>query len=146
MTKVIFLMLIVINIAGCIPGPSNATNYSQAQGNVIVGNKDYSMMINDFEWKEANFQARKINESGIYDFANEFDTLAVEKDDKLKIEIEQNPSSIIVDQWNEDGTIVAVEPISNEITLPSEEGYYIYEVIAEWDEGRITYIFDINIK
>ncbi|KQL34398.1 hypothetical protein [Psychrobacillus sp. FJAT-21963] len=148
MKKNILLMLIVINIAGCngMPQPSTSTDYVQAQGKVIVEKKDYTMRIGDFEWKEGNFEARKISETNIYDLADRFNTVEVEKGDKIKIEIEQNPSSIIVEQWNEDGTIVAVELIGNEITLPSKEGYYIYEVIVEWNEGKINYVFDINIK
>ncbi|QFF99000.1 hypothetical protein PB01_09235 [Psychrobacillus glaciei] len=148
MKKIIVLMFFVINIAGCngIPMPSNSTNYVQAQGNVIVKDQNYPMIIGDFEWKENDFETRKISESNIYDLADEFNTLEVEKNEKLKIEIEQNPSSIIVNQWNEDGTIVTFERKGNEIILPSEVGYYIYEVLAEWNEGRITYIFDINIK
>ncbi|MFB5089455.1 hypothetical protein PGC35_20095 [Psychrobacillus sp. PGGUH221] len=104
------------------------------------------MRIGDFERKDGNFEARKISETNIYDLADRFNTVEDEKGDKIKIEIEQNPSSIIVEQWNEDGTIVAVELIGNEITLPSKEGYYIYEVIVEWNEGKINYVFDINIK
>lgn len=141
-------MFIVIIIAGCngIFQPSSSTDYVQAQGKVIVGNQEYSMMIGEFEWKEKDFEARKISDSNLYDLAEDFHTLEAEKDDKLNIEIEQNPSSIIVNQWNEDGTSETVELKDNEITLPSEEGYYIYEVMASWNQGEITYIFDINIK
>lgn len=148
MKKIILLILIIITIAGCngIPMPSNSNDYVQAQGKVIVGNQDYSMLIGEFEWKEKDFEARNISESNIYDLADEFNTIEVDKNEKLKIEIEQNPTSIIVDQWNEDGTVDTVVSQGNEITLPSEVGYYIYEVIAEWNEGRITYIFDINIQ
>ena len=146
MKKIILLMLIVIFIAGCNGIPQPSTDYVQAQGKVIVGNQDYSMMIDEFVWKEKDFETRKLNDSNIYDLADEFNTLEVEKDDKLKIEVEQNPSSIIVNQWNEDGTSQTVELKENEITLPSKEGNYIYEVMAEWNEGKISYVFDINIK
>ncbi|WP_342601038.1 hypothetical protein MHB48_08520 [Psychrobacillus sp. FSL H8-0483] len=144
--KKFFLLLIVIFIAGCNGIPQTSTDYVQAQGKVIVGNQDYSMMIDEFVWKEKDFETRKLNDSNIYDLADEFNTLEVEKDDKLKIEVEQNPSSIIVNQWNEDGTSQTVELNENEITLPSKEGNYIYEVMAEWSEGKISYVFDINIE
>lgn len=148
MKKIVFLMLIVIYITGCngIPQPSTSSVYVQPQGKVIAGNKHYTMMIGNFEWKEEDFEAKKISDSNIYDLADQFNTIEVEKENKLNIEIEQNPSSIMVNQWNEDGTIVATELIGNEITLPLEAGYYIYEVIVEWNEGKITYVFDINIK
>ena len=148
MKRIIILMLMVIIIAGCdgilLPSTSNA--YVQPQGKVIVGNQGYSMMIDEFEWKEKDFEARKLNDSNIYDLADEFKTLEVKNDDKLNIEIEQNPSSIIVIQLNEDGNSETVELRENEIIPPLEEGYYIYEVKAEWNEGKISYVFDIVIK
>lgn len=47
---------------------------------------------------------------------------------------------------NEDDTIERIEMKDNEIILPSEEGYYIYELNATWDKGRITFLFDVNVK
>ena len=138
----------VIIIAGCdgilLPSTSNA--YVQAQGKVIVENQDYSMLIDEFEWKEKDFETKKLTDSNIYDLADEFKTLEVKNMDKLNIEIEQNPSSMIVIQLNEDGTSETVELKENEIILPVEKGYYIYEVKAEWNEGKISYLFDIIIE
>ncbi|MGE7624883.1 hypothetical protein ACQKMD_18100 [Viridibacillus sp. NPDC096237] len=146
MKKIFFLMLIVNIIAGCNGISSLNNTYNQAQGKVIVDNKSYTMMIGNYEWKEDDFEAKKISNSDINDLAGGFDTLEVKKGNKLKIEIEQNPSSIIVNQLNADGTSDAIELKDNEITLPSDGGTYIYEVIARWKEGKISYIFDVNIK
>lgn len=43
--------------------------------------------------KEEDLEARKISETNIYDLAEQFNTLEVEKEKNLK-----NPSSIIVNQ------------------------------------------------
>lgn len=147
MRKIVFLMLMLI-LAGCngIPTTLTPTQYNQAQGKVIVGEQEYAMIIGEFEWKEKNFETRKLSHSNIYDLADQFETLEVAKGDTIKIEIEQNPSSIIINQEKEDGTQEEVEMKENEITLPTEEGYYIYTVNVKWNEGKITYIFDINIK
>ncbi|WP_438298011.1 hypothetical protein [Sporosarcina sp. FA15] len=145
MKKTMLLMLTVIIIAGC-NGISSNNTYKQAEGKVIVGTHDYIMMIGEFEWLDTDVKFRKIGSSDINDLAVGFNTLQVEKGGKLKIEIEENPSSIILKQWNEDETSDVVELKDNEIILPSEEGYYIYEVIVEWNKGKATYVFDINIK
>ncbi len=50
------------------------------------------------------------------------------------------------DPFNEDDTIERIEMKDNEIILPSEEGYYIYELNATWDKGKITFLFDVNVK
>ena len=138
-------MLIVIILAGC-NGISSNNTYKQAEGKVILDNQHYTMMIGEFEWVDTDVKLRKISSSDINDLAVEFNTLQVGKDGKLKIEIEENPSTIILNQWNEDETSDVVELKDNEIILPSEEGYYIYEVIVEWNKGKATYVFDINIK
>ncbi|MCM3636211.1 hypothetical protein M3152_00660 [Sporosarcina luteola] len=145
MKKILLSMLIVLTIVGCNGIPSSNT-FNQAQGKVIVDNQEYTMVIGEFEWLESDSEFRKISSSDINDLAEEFDTLQAEKNNKLIVEIEQNPTSIIVNQWNEDDTSTAVELKDNEITLPLKKGYYIYEVIVEWNNGKATYFFDVNIK
>ena len=73
--------------------------------------------------------------------------MEVTKDSTIKIEIEENPPTISVNQWNEDKSVEDVKVTNNEITLPSTAGYFIYEIIAEWGKkGRITYVFDVNVS
>ncbi|MCG3089305.1 hypothetical protein [Sporosarcina cyprini] len=143
MKKIFVIVMIISILAGC----SRLSNtFNQAQGKVTVDNKEFTMVIGDFEWKERNIEARKINSTDLNDLADEFKTLQVQTDDKIKIEIENNPSSIIINQWNEDKTSNVVELVDNKITPPSKKGYYIYEVIVKWDNGKATYVFDIDIK
>lgn len=136
----------VIFVAGCNGGPSS----EQPLGKVIVDSRNYTMMIDEFQWIEDDFESRKISPSNKIDLAEKFETLDVKKGDKIKIKIDQKPSSIIINQENEDGTIDVVEINDYEITLPSEEGYYIYEIIAKWDNGKAkanaTFVFDVNIE
>ncbi|MEK3995303.1 hypothetical protein MKY29_11155 [Psychrobacillus sp. FSL K6-2365] len=144
MIKVYLLMLIVIILTGCNGIPVRGT-FIQPEGKVILENNDYSMTIGDFEWKERDFEVSNISTSDKYELAGEFTTLEGSGDGKLEIEIDQNPTSIDANQWNTDFTSTTIEVKGNKITLPSEKGYYIYEVIVEWPQGKATYIFDIDI-
>lgn len=137
--------MVLIMLAGC-SRLSSGNTFNQAQGKVTVDNKDFTMVIGDFEWKERNIEVRKVNSTDINELADEFKTLQVQKGDKIKIEIENNPFSLTLNQWDENNTSTVVELDDNKITLPSKEGYYIYEVIVEWNNGKATYVFDINIK
>lgn len=144
MKKIVVLML-VVGIAGCnVFTPSHT--YEQAQGKVTIDDKEYPMIIGDFEWVEENFEARKLNPTNINDLAEQFETVEVAQGQKLTIKIEQDPSSLIIDQWNGAGEMKAVEITDNEISVPTETGEYIYEVTAGWSEGKISYVFDIKIK
>lgn len=40
---------------------------------------------------------------------------------------------------------IEIEQNANQITLPSNKGKYIYEVLAEWKSGTISYIFVVEI-
>lgn len=148
MKKIVLLMFLIINLAGCsgIPTNANPPIYKQPQGKITLGNQDYPMVIGKFEWIEGKSEMRTLGNPDIYELADTFDTLEGEKGNKLQIEIEQNPISLIIKQVNAEGTVNEIQIEDNEITLPTDEGYYIYEVIATWNEGEISYIFDIDIK
>lgn len=141
-TKVFYLMFIAILIAGC----SSYKTFEQPQGKVIVDKKGYTMMIGDYKWKEGNTESRKISSVDKYELAENFETLDFKKGETIKIEIDRSPFLIEVNQENEDGTTAAVDINDNEITLPTEEGYYIYEISAKWNEGKMTFVFDVNIE
>lgn len=149
MKKIIFLVLIMVFVAGCNL-ISASDSFEQPQGKIIVDNKDYTMIIGNFKWKEDDFEARKISSTDINALANDFETLDAKEGEKLKIQIAQNPSSITVNQLNGDDSSESVGIKDNQIILPSEKGYYIYEITAKWNKGKIkgkiNYIFDININ
>ena len=145
MKKMMMILLSMIVLAGCnqfIP----ADTYVQPQGKVYMNGKEYQMLIGEFEWVEEDFEVRKLDSVDIKDLAEQFQTIEVKNGDELLIEIEQTPSSIIVDQWSEDGEFEAIEMIGNEIPIPTEAGTYIYKVTAGWSEGKLSYVFDITIK
>ena len=104
------------------------------------------MNIGEFKWKEHDFEASKIRTSDNYELAGEFSTLEGDKGGKLTFKVDQNPTSIIVNKWNIDLTSDSIEVKDNKITLPLEGGYYIYEVIVEWPQGKAIYIFDVDVK
>ncbi|SDN07572.1 hypothetical protein SAMN05518871_103220 [Psychrobacillus sp. OK028] len=146
MKKIVLVMLIVFLISACNSVSLKNNHYNQPLGKVILDHQEYTMIIGDYEWKERDFEARKISISDKYELAGEFSTLDVKKGENLKIEIEQYPYSIIINRWNEDGTSDKVELIDDEVRIPSKEGYYVYEIIAEWKQGKSTYVFDMNIN
>lgn len=148
MKKILFFILIAVFISGCNK-LSGGTHVSEmVKGNVILNNKDYEMIISDFTWKTDNVELNKLSPPVNEDIVREFKTLEVEKTDTMKIEFEheQNPSSIKVYQKDEKGKIVKVDLKENEIPLPSETGYYLYNVKTKWEEGELSYVFDVNLS
>ena len=146
MSKLILSILIVIILTGC--NKSQNDPLSQLEGKVIVNGEQYTMILSDYEQKEdkGEFSISVKNSSDINEIVDLFDTIEVEKGAILKFEIEKNPSSITVVKLNEDGTTDLVEMKDNEITMPSESGYYIYQLKTIWSEGKQTFVFDVSVE
>ncbi|MCH1625721.1 hypothetical protein [Fredinandcohnia quinoae] len=144
MKKIVLSILIVALLNGCNIFPNSTIR--QPEGKVIVNEEQYTMIPSDFEWKEDNVKITDRNSRSINELADDFETLEVEKRDILNFEIEQNPTSIKITKLNEDGTIDDVETKDYKITMPSKEGYYIYELKVTWNKGKETFVFDVNVK
>ncbi|WP_169786313.1 hypothetical protein [Viridibacillus arvi] len=78
--------------------------------------------------------------------ANSFGTLIVEKNSEIKIELDKKATFITVIQLNEDGKVEEVPLNGNVLTVPAEEGYYVYEVVGKWKNGETTLVFDIDVN
>jgi len=144
MKKFFLLILIVTLLSGC-SGFLNGI-VSQPEGKVIVNGEQYTMIPSSFEWDEGDVKIKEMRPRDLNELANDFETIDVEKKDILDFEIEKNPSSITITKQNKDGTIDNVEINDYKITMPSEEGYYIYKLKVTWDKGKETFVFDVNVK
>ncbi|MCL1696441.1 MULTISPECIES: hypothetical protein [unclassified Lysinibacillus] len=144
MNKLILSILIVIILTGCNVFPTDTL--SQPEGKVIMNGEQYKMIQSDYQWKEDNVEISTKSSADINELAELFETIEVEKDDTLKFEIDKNPTSIKVAKLNEDGTTDIVEMKDNEIKMPSESGYYIYQLITIWSKGKQTFVFDVNVE
>ncbi|AMX84740.1 hypothetical protein GS3922_14395 [Geobacillus subterraneus] len=64
---------------------------------------------------------------------------------KLRIEFDYRPSTLEAGVWNDDD--VDWQPVQHgTITLPKQQGSYIYVIHAAWQEGDAIYAFPINIR
>ena len=129
---------------GCNGFPNGTL--SQPEGKVILNGEQYTMIPTDYEWEEDNVKITDMSSRDIEELADDFETLEVEKGDILNFEIEKSPSSIAITRLNEEGVIDDVEIKDYKITLPSQEGYYIYELQVVWDKGKETFVFDVDVK
>mgnify|MGYP006870151636 CR=1 FL=1 len=64
---------------------------------------------------------------------------------KLRIQFDYRPSSLEAGVWS--GGDVDWQPVQNgTITLPKQQGSYIYVIHAAWKEGDAIYAFPVNIQ
>jgi len=143
MKRIISLLLFILVLTGCSLFPTEPI--LQPEGKVIVNGEQYKMISDEYEWKEGNVEITT-GSSDINELVENFETLDIKKGDTLKFEIDKNPSSTTVIKLNEDGTSDTVEIKNNKIKMPSENGYYIYQLTSVWPQGRETFVFDVNVK
>ena len=131
-------------LTGC--NNSNQDTISQPNGKIILDEKEYLMIQNDFKWKENDIEINDVSSRGLDALAEEFETLIVEKGEILSFEIENTPTTIDVTQYNEDQSNHVIEMKEEQIIMPTEEGYYIYEINVTWENGMGTYVFDVDVN
>lgn len=132
-------------LIGCGLQNVSKENQTPVSGKIIVENSEYEMMAGHYNWKGENTKIKRVNNVSPIEIAKDFETLTVEKNKKIELIIEDNPD-LTVYQWNEDGDSKEVDLTENYITVPSESGYFIYEVVGKWSDGEVSYIFDVEIK
>ncbi len=140
-------MSVLFILGACNIVPNNVTSspsFEQAEGTVTIGEQTFPMILDQYVWKENNIEVSTVSEEDIFLLAEEFPTVEVGKEEKIYIEVTQAPSSLKVIQWNEDGTSEEVSLTDDEMLVPEDEGYYIFEVQATWSQGEYVYVFDIE--
>ena len=140
---VFFLTFFIIFI---LTGCNNSKTIYQPEGTIIKDSHHYIMIPGSYSWKEENSEMNTLSAYNIEELADQFETLEVEKNDMLKFQITKSPSLIIVTKYNEDGTSEVIETKDNQLTMPNISGTYIYEMKARWPEGKINFVFDVNVK
>ncbi|WP_286167824.1 hypothetical protein [Bacillus sp. 22-7] len=48
--------------------------------------------------------------------------------------------------WNQSGKEKEIKLEDDQITVPADKGTYIYEVLAEWKNGEISYTFVAEVQ
>ncbi|MEK9198439.1 membrane lipoprotein lipid attachment site-containing protein [Ureibacillus sp. FSL E2-3493] len=144
MKKIVFIILGVFILTGCNGFPNDTI--SQPEGKVIVDGERFIMIPGDYEWKEDNVEISSKTNPNINELVEPFETLDVAKGEILNFEIDENPSSVTVYKVDEEGKSEIVDVEDNEITMPSESGYYIFQLETIWPKGNQEFVFDVNVK
>ena len=111
-------------------------------GFVDIDGTRYDMAKGGFRWTKGN-QTATTDAASPTQIAEDFEAIVTEADSQAKIVIEQNPS-LSVYTWNTEQEAVAVE--DGKISLPATSGRTIYEVVAKWTNGEVSFTFVVDVK
>lgn len=140
------LFLTTIILVGCSQVVEDEASSRYLEGDIIVGYKKYKLIHGYYTYKDEDVEINKLDSFSPMEAAEQFDTLAVAKNSKIEIVLEDKTTHITIHQWNENGEIEEVHLDENVLTVPADEGYYVYEVVGKWKNGETTLVFNINVK
>ena len=117
-------------------------------GSIHVNDTEYEMASGNYRWEKKDglsTQVFQTDAASPNQIAENFNAIVLEKDMNINIEIEDKPE-ISVFLWNENSREKQVKVNKNQFTTPATEGQYIYEVLAEWTNGEVSYTFVLEVK
>ncbi|MFE6170210.1 hypothetical protein ACFVP8_20370 [Viridibacillus arvi] len=146
MNRLFLILLTSMILVGCTQSAEEEASSMYLDGKIIVDNNEYNLIHGYYTYKDETVEAKKLDPFSPMESANSFDTLIVEKNSEIKIELDKKDTFITVIQLNEDGRVEEVPLNGNVLTVPAEEGYYVYEVVGKWKNGETTLVFDIDVN
>lgn len=156
-----FLVAIIVFsllwITGCSNGQDNAGTDVNAgsenefpptnSGAIKIDYTQHEMIAGGYRWEKkqgAETQVIQTDAASPYQIAEDFKAIAIEPNQEITIDIEENPQ-LFVYLWNNNEREIEIEFNENQITAPAIKGRYIYEVFATWPNGEISYTFVVEV-
>ena len=146
MSKLLLLFIISIILIGCSQVNREEASSKYLDGKIIVDNKEYNLIHGYYTYKDKDVEINMLSPFTPIEAADQFDNLKAKKSSTIEIKLENKTTNITLYQWYEDGAVEEVILDRNILTVPAEEGYYIYEVVGKWSNGETTLVFDIDVK
>lgn len=153
MPSIKFVRMIVVFSASLLFGCSDKS-VDQAEfppdkkAAVEVNSSNYSMEKGGYRWvrkKGLETETVTTDHASPNQMAEHLKPIRVKPDQKVKVEIEDDPVMKVF-LWNETGIEKEIKLEDDQITVPADKGKYIYEVLAEWKNGEISYTFVAEVQ
>jgi len=146
MKKITLSIIILFILSGCNQIAMNEASSKYLDGKILVDNEEYNLILGYYTYKDKEVEINKLDSFSPIDVSDQFETLSVAKNSEIKIVLEDKSTFMMVNQWSENSEVKEVSLNENVLTVPTEEGYYVYEVIGKWKNGETTLVFDIDVN
>lgn len=117
-------------------------------GFVHVKEKKYEMQAGNYRWeRKKGFDTDVVTTDAASpnQIGENFKAIELQPNANMKMEIEESPK-ISVYQWDESGRDKEVNVKNNQLSAPLSKGRYIYEVLAKWPNGEVSYTFVVEVN
>ncbi|MGN7175088.1 hypothetical protein BK139_08835 [Paenibacillus sp. FSL R5-0490] len=145
-------MIVIASVTllfGCSDKPVDQAEFPpEKTAFAAVNGSEYPMEKGNFRWtrkKGIETESVTTDHASPNQMAEYLKPIPVKPDQRVKVKIEDNPVMKVY-LWNETGKEREIKMEDNQITVPSEKGKYIYEVLAQWKNGEISFTFVAEVQ
>lgn len=124
-------------------------DFPPTMGGIIeVNGKQYDIATGNYKWERKEGMETQViatDAASPYQIADDFKAILIGQSETIHINVEAEPT-ITVYLWDENGRQKKVSVSNNQIKAPENAGKYVFEVLAEWSNGEVSYTFVVEIK
>ncbi|MFE7064686.1 hypothetical protein ACFVAD_21380 [Sutcliffiella sp. NPDC057660] len=148
-----FFLLLLLALAGC--GKTGATDAAgkkiyppDEQGYVMIDGEEKKLEKGNYFWelkKGLSSEVIQTDAASPNQIAENVEAISAPPDTEMSFKLVGDPT-ITVYLWNEQDREKEIELQDEKFHTPTEKGRYIYEVLAKWDNGEISYTYVIELE
>lgn len=150
------LVVILLGFSLALTACSSETSKKESEndfpptmtGTIEVDGQKYEMAKGNYRWERKQGLETEVIQADAaspYQIAENLDAIRIDKSETILINIE-GESAINVFLWDENGRQKEVSINNKQFQAPESTGKYVYEVLAEWTNGEISYTFVVDMK
>lgn len=113
---------------------------------VVAGDESAETVIGTYSWsidnEDGTMTAIEADSAPPPELVRNTTAIEVTGETSIELNFEIDPASYTVKIWEEDNTVIS----ESEEVLLTGEGRVIYEVLANWQEGTVSYAFTLDIE
>ncbi|MCH1624561.1 hypothetical protein [Fredinandcohnia quinoae] len=151
--KPLFLMIVLLIslvLTGCSVNNASEENEDdfppKMNGVIIVNETDFEMTRGGFHWERKKGLTTEVvttDAASPLQIAESYKAIQVKGNETITIKIDEDPQ-ITLRKWEENETYEEVSLEKSSFTVPTDKGRYVYEALANWKNGEISYTFVIE--
>lgn len=154
--KKLVVLIVFLFLVGCSSGISSVDegvdevfSSGNPEGSVIVNEEAYLMEPGGYRWERKTLSGTEVvttDAASPNQIAPSLERIQVEKGDTVSFQFDKEEANLTVYLWSETERLNEVELTDNTFHIPDKTGYYIYEVVAQWRNGEVSYTFTCEVK
>ncbi|MFC0189373.1 hypothetical protein ACFFJY_13800 [Fictibacillus aquaticus] len=144
--KILVIVIIVFSlilINGCSPKRELEKQPPEMEGFVKADGEMYELERGGYRWEWKNGTDTAVvttDHASPNQMAESIKPIHLTSNGRIEIQIEENPE-LTVFLWNKSEREKEIPLKEKQFLLPAAKGKYIYEVLAKWHEGEVSYTF-----